>query len=201
MKFLSFALKITLLALVPVLTMTSCNDEPETARLHGTIKLDNATLWETWQDSGEVQLTLFPKFVQALPPEGKGWGDVPDNFFGPGAPGGRFALSAPSYVTVINYVPGQTEYEYEFEVAPGEYSALALGLRHDLITDPSLRTATLGVHWNTPNEVSHGIVIKFAPGDNYVFNEPAPSVLNLDKGDDVEINFRADFGFVNLWYQ
>lgn len=183
--------------------MTSCDDddEPNTAKVHGTISFENAAVWAAWKDLGEVQVSLFPKFVQALPPAGQGWGDIPDDFFGPGVPGGRFALGAPSAIMELVYVPGQTEYEYELEVTPGEYSALAVGFRHDTITDPSLRTATLGVHWDNPNEVSHGIVIKFAPGPNFIFNEPAPSVITLEKGDNKEINFKADFAFVDAWFQ
>lgn len=193
-----------LLALVPMLAMTSCDDDddPTTAIIKGTITIDNTQLWETWQDSGEIQLSLFPKFVLAAPPAGAGWGDIPDNFFGPGAPGGRFALGAPSEITVLDLVPGQSQYNYEFEVEPGEYSALALGFRHDFVTDPSKRSATLGVHWNQPDSVSHGIVIKVPAGGGVfipIINEPAPSVINVEAGDVEVINFRADLAYVNVW--
>jgi hypothetical protein len=206
MRIFSFALKMMLLLMVPVLAFTSCKDDeptPDTAKIHGTITIDNADLWATWKDSGEVQLTLFPEFVLALPPAGKGWGEIPDNFYGPGVPGGTYALSAPVNVLVINYSPGANQIQYELEVDPGTYSALALGLRHNTITDPSLRTATLGVHWGEPDTTSHGVVIKISAGGQIIpiLNYPAPSAITVEKGDEVEINFRADFGFVETWFQ
>ena len=212
MKILSFSLKIMLLALIPAFLMTSCKDEdnpPDTATIHGTITLENAQLWDTWKDSGEVQLTLFPEFVLAVPPAGAGWGTIPDNFFGPGVPGGTFALGAPISVNVIDYAPGTNEIHYELEIDFGTsesatFSALALGLRHNNISDPALRTATLGVHWGEPDTVSHGIVIKIDVGGGQIipiFNYPAPSTFTVEKGDNLEINFKADFDFVNQWYQ
>jgi hypothetical protein len=105
---------------------------------------------------------------------------------------------------VLTYVPGQTEYHYELEVEPGTYSALAIGLRHHTIVDPSLRTATLGVHWGTPAEVSHGIVLKADVGGGQIitiFDEPAPVEITVQRGDEREINFKADFAFVEAWYQ
>ncbi len=63
------------------------------------------------------------------------------------------------------------------------------------MTDPSLKTATLGVHWNTPGTVSHGVVI--AP----FFNYPAPVSFDIAAGEEKEINFKADFGFVTTWYR
>lgn len=204
MRILNFSLKLILLAMVAILVIPACkDDEPETAKIHGTIKFDNVQLWDTWKDSGDVIVSIFPKFVLALPPAGAGWGDVPDDFYAPGVPGGRYAIGAPSASVELTYVPGQTEYDYSFEVAPGEYSALAVGFRHDRISDPSLKTATLGVHWDHPNEVSHGIVLKIDVGGGQVitlFNDPAPSTITVDKGDDVELNFRADFAFVTQWY-
>jgi hypothetical protein len=207
MRILSFSLKITLLALMPLLCMNSCKDDdakPDTAKISGTITIENAQIWEMWKDSGEVQLTIFPKFVAAVPPAGAGWGEVPDGFFGPGVPGGRFALGAPVNAQnpiILEYQPGVTQYNYSITLDPGEYSALALGFRHDNIIDPTKRTATLGVHFGNPNEVSHGIVIRPAIGAPNIFNEPAPSTIILEKGDDVTINFRADFGIIPLWYQ
>ena len=206
MRIFSFALKMTLLLIVPVLMFTSCDDDdpqPETAKIHGTITIDNADLWATWKDSGEVQLTIFPDFVLALPPAGQGWGVVPDNFYGPGVPGGTYALGAPSGVLVVDYSPGANTIEYELEVSPGTYSALALGIRHNTIVDPSLRTATLGVHWGEPDTTSHGVVIKINAGGQFIpiLNYPAPSSITVDKGDNVEIDFRADFGFVETWFQ
>lgn len=195
-----------LLALMPMMIMTSCGDddpEPETATIHGTITIDSVAYWSVWQDSGEVQVTLFPAF--SLDPMA-GWGDIPENFLYPGFPGGRFALGAPYNAQnpiVLTYVPGQNMYHYEMEVEPGTYSALALGFRHDLITDPSTRTATLGVHFGQPNAVSHGIVLKIVAGPQTItlFDEPAPTAITVEKGDNVEINFRADFSFVDEWYQ
>ncbi len=84
--------------LAPVVIMTSCKDDeptPDTATIHGTITIDNAPLWATWQDSGEVQLTIFPAFVDAAPPAGAGWGPISPNVLYPGFPGGTFALGAP----------------------------------------------------------------------------------------------------------
>lgn len=205
MRILSFSLKIILLALAPFMVMTSCNEDdpqPETARIHGTISLNNAALWQTWQDSGEVQVTIFPAFSLNPP---AGWGDIPVDALYPGFPGGRFALGAPYNAQnplVLTYVPGQNEYHYELEVEPGTYSALAVGFRHDLITDPSKKTATLGVHWGTPATVSYGIVLKVDVGGGQIvtiLDEPAPQAITVAKGDDVEINFKADFGFVNVW--
>jgi hypothetical protein len=72
---------------------------------------------------------------------------------------------------------------------------LAVGFRHDLIADPSLRTATLGVYWDNPNTVSHGIAI--AP----IFNYPAPAIITVEAGDELDLDFRADFAFVNVWFQ
>jgi hypothetical protein len=204
MRILSFSLKLMLLALMPMLVMTSCgdDDDPTTATIKGTITIDNTQLWETWQDSGEIQLSLFPAFVLAAPPAGAGWGDIPDGFFGPGVPGGRFALGAPSEVRVIDLVPGQSQYNYEFEVEPGTYSALALGFRHDFVTDPSKRSATLGVHYGQPDSISHGVVIRVDIGGGIivpVINEPAPSTITVEAGDVEEIDFKADLGYVLVW--
>jgi hypothetical protein len=207
MKIFSFSLKLMLLALVSTMTMTSCDDDdpqPTTAKIHGTVTIDNAELWSTWKDSGEVQLTIFPAFSLNPP---AGWGDIPVDALYPGFPGGTFALGAPYNAQdpiVFTYVPGKTQYDYVLEVEPGTYSALAVGFRHDLITDPSKKTATLGVHWNNPNVVSHGIVLKVDVGGGQIitiFDEPAPSPITVVAGDDVEINFRADFAFVEAWFQ
>ena len=182
-----------------------CNDDQfTTATISGKITILNSDLWATWQDSGEVQLTIFPAFSLNPP---AGWGDIPANALYPGFPGGRFALGAPYNAQnpiVLTYVPGKTEYEYQLEVEPGTYSALAVGLRHDLITDPSLRTATLGVHFGQPASVSHGIVFKIDVGGGQiitVFDEPAPSAITVVAGDELEINFTADFAFVEAWFQ
>ena len=208
MRILSFSLKIMLLALLPFITMTGCDDDddPTTATISGTITFENVDEWATWQDSGEVQVTIFPEF--SLDPfPGSGWGEVPDDFYGPGVPGGRFALGAPWNAQnpfILTYVPGQTQYNYSIEVDPGTYSALAVGFRHDFISDPTRRTATLGVHWDNPNTVSHGIILKIDVGGGQIitlFNEPAPTPITVEAGEELDIDFKADFGFVNEWYQ
>lgn len=206
MKHFSILSKPVLALLIIAASLTACKDDdvkPTTAKIYGVITIDNTNLWATWQDSGEVQLTIFPAFSLNPP---AGWGEIPDNTFGPGVPGGTFAIGAPYNAQnplVATYQPGATQYSYELTVDPGTYSALALGLRHNRITDPSKRTATLGVHWDNPNVVSHGIVIKVNVGGGVivpVFNFPAPVPITVQAGDEREINFRADFGFVEDWY-
>lgn len=191
------------------LFLVSCEDDeevtpgPVTTSIFGTITFENTDVWANWVDSGEVQITLFPEFSLDPP---AGWGEVPDNFFGPGVPGGTYAIGAPynsQDPIVLEYEAGKTEYTYEIEVEPGTYSALAAGFRHDFVADPSLRSATLGVHWGNETEVSHGIVIKINAGGMVVpvYDFPAPSAIEVAEGEQKEINFRADFGFVNQWYQ
>lgn len=186
------------------LSLQSCKKEADKiTKVYGVITLENAEEWATWKDSGEVQVTLFPQF--SLDPLA-GWGAVPDNFFGPNIPGGTFAVGAPynsQNPLILTYEPGKTQYSYEIELEPGTYSALALGFRHNLVTDPSKKTATLGVHWDTPAQVSHGIVIRIRTPSGAivpVFNFPAPTTFTLTEGEQKEINFKADFGFVNQWY-
>lgn len=191
------------LALAAIIFLGSCDkDEVQTTKVHGTITIENAGEWATWQDSGEVQLTVFPAF--SLDPLA-GWGEVPDNFFGPGVLGGTYAAGAPynsQNPLVLDYVPGKTQYHYELELEPGTYSALALGFRHDLVTDPTKKTATLGVHWGQADSTSHGIVIRIKAGGAIipVYNYPAPLSFTIDEGEQKEINFNADFDFVNQWY-
>ena len=200
--FLTMAAAFLALAVV----FSSCNkdDEPTKTTVYGTITIDNADTWASWVDSGEVQLTLFPEF--SLDPLA-GWGEVPDDFFGPGVPGGTYAVGAPynsQNPLILEYEPGKTQYDFEIEVDPGTYSALALGFRHDFVNDPTLKSATLGVYWDKPNEVSHGIVIKVpGAGGTYmpIFNYPPPVTFEVKAGEQKELNFKADFGFVNVWYQ
>jgi len=197
---------IALIAIFSSLFFTSCKkDDPPRTRVYGTITIDNANLWATWKDSGEVQVTVFPKF--SLSPLA-GWGVIPDNTLGPNVPGGTFAIGAPynsQNPLVLEYVPGKTVYEYEIELEPGTYSALALGFRHDRVVDPSRKTATLGVHWGNPDAVSHGVVIKIPAGPPGtfvpIFNFPAPLSFDIAADEEKEINFKADFNFVNVWYQ
>jgi len=95
------------------------------------------------------------------------------------------------------------ENQYEIEVDPGTYSALATGFRHDFVTDPTRRTATLGVHWNNPTQVSHGVVIKVDVGGGNiipVLNFPPPEPITVMVGDEITINITADFGFVEQWF-
>ncbi|MDH3649522.1 MAG: hypothetical protein OEQ53_07555 [Saprospiraceae bacterium] len=190
-----------------VITITSCNnddDQPDVTSIKGSITLDNEATWAQWVDSGEVQVTLFPAFSLNPP---AGWGEVPDDFFGPSVPGGLYAIGAPFNAqnpVVLQYVPGQSTYEYDIEVEPGTYSALAVGFRHDFVVDPTLRTATLGVHWNNENQVSHGIEIKANIGGGNIislFEFPAPTEISVSAGEQKVINFKADFDFVLAWYR
>ena len=201
--------KLTLYSLLLLVGLgilaTGCGDDipPDTAIIKGTVTIENIDVWATWQDSGEVQLTIFPEFSLSPP---SGWGEVPDGTFGPGVPGGTFALGAPfnsQNPIVLTYEAGKTKYDYEMEVDPGTYSAIALGFRHNSITDPSLRTATLGVHHNNPNAVSHGVVVKADVGGGNIvtfFDYPEPTTFTVDDGEEMKINFTADFGFVLDWY-
>ncbi len=205
MRYLSFSLKLILLALVAIMVIPACKDdepEPDTATIHGTISLDHSELWSTWKDSGVVELTIFPEFTLNPP---AGWGDIPVDGLYPGFPGGRFPIGAPSNASdpfIINVVPGQTEYHYELKVKPGIYSALAVGFRHNLITDPAKKSATLGVAWGHSTELSHGLLIKLDAGGGQfitIIDDPAPIGFNLEKGDKLEVNFKADLGFVQVW--
>ena len=190
-----------------IIFLSSCGEDlpPNTALIKGNITIENADVWANWVDSGEVQLTIFPEFSLNPP---AGWGEIPDGAFGPGVPGGTYAIGAPSNSQnpiILEYEEGKSEYDYELEVDPGTYSALALGFRHDNVPDASLRTATLGVHHNNPNVVSHGVVIKatIPPGGNIItiFDYPAPSTFSVVDGEVLELDFKADFNFVNEWYR
>ena len=187
--------------------LSSCGDDelpPNTSIIKGKVIIENADTWSTWVDSGEVQLTVFPEFSLNPP---AGWGEIPDGVLGPNVPGGTFAIGAPfnsQNPLVFEYEQGKTEYEYELEVDPGTYSALALGFRHNFVNDASRRTATLGVYYNDPNTVSHGVVIKADVGGGTivpVFNYPAPATFTVADGETIELDFRADFNFVTQWYR
>ncbi len=194
----------TMILAVSSFFFSSCkDDEPKTTKVYGTITLDNAEKWATWQDSGLLEVTIFPAF--SLDPAA-GWGAIPDGFFGPGSLGGTYAVGAPynsQDPVVLTYKAGQTKYDYEIEVEPGTYSALAIGFRNNSVTDPSLKTATLGCYWDNENMVSHGIVIKIQAGPSVqtIFDEPAPAAITVKAGEQKELNFKADFGFVDVWYQ
>lgn len=188
------------------LFLTSCGDDDQatTTKVFGTITIENTDTWQVWQDSGEVQVTIFPEF--SLDPMA-GWGEVPDGAFGPNVPGGTFAVGAPynsQNPVILTYEAGKTTYDYEIELEPGTYSALAVGFRHTFVTDPSLKTATIGAHWGNENEVSHGIVIKVDVGGGNIvkiFDYPAPTTFEIKDGEEKEINFKCDFAFVEQWYQ
>jgi len=195
----------TLIALAASVFLGACkDDEPTTTKVYGTITIENSDTWAAWVDSGDVELTVFPTF--SLDPLA-GWGEVPDNFFGPNVLGGTFPVGAPynsQNPVVFTYTPGKTTYDYEIELEPGTYSALALGFRHDYINDPTLKSASLGVHWGNPDAVSHGVVIRIRAGNGAIipiFNYPAPLSFTVAEGEEKEINFKADFDFVNSWYQ
>lgn len=188
MKFRLLGLMTAMLAVSALFLTTGCkdDDEPKTTKVYGTITIDNADLWATWQDSGVVEVTIFPAFsIDPL----AGWGETPNGTFAVGAP---YNSQDP---VILTYEPGKTKYDYEIEVEPGTYSALAVGFRHDGITDPQKKTATLGVHYGNEDVVSHGI--KIQP----FFNYPAPSTIEIKAEEQLEFNFKADFGFVELWYQ
>ncbi|HHM21485.1 MAG TPA: hypothetical protein ENJ20_05620 [Bacteroidetes bacterium] len=185
--------------------LTNCKNDPapKTTKIFGTVTIENADTWVSWVDSGVVEVTIFPAFSLDPP---AGWGEVPDGFFGPDVPGGIFPLGAPynsQNPVVLTYEPGKTVYDYEIEVEPGMYSALGLGFRHNFVNDPTRKTATLGVYWGNENEVSHGIVIKVDVGGGNIitiYNEPPPSVIEIEEGEQLELNFKADFDFVKEWY-
>ena len=192
---------------ISIIFLTSCGDDelpPNTALITGTVIIENTDVWANWIDSGEVQLTIFPEFSLNPP---AGWGEVPNGTFGPGVPGGTFALGAPfnsQNPLILEYEAGKTEYDYELEVDPGTYSALAVGFRHNFVNDASRRTATLGVHHNNPGTVSHGVVIKADVGGGTIvpiFNYPAPVSFTVADGETLELDFKADFSFVTQWYR
>ena len=199
--------QLVILALaLTTFTLTSCDDDddikPTTATIKGVITFDNVELWDTWQDSGEVQLSIFPEF--SLDPLA-GWGEVPDNFFGPGAPSQTSAVGPPAFnPIVVDYQEGSDQYAFELEIQnieePVTFSAIAIGIRHDFIQDPTRRSATLGVWWDNENEVSHGIVIRPAIGAPPIFDYPAPESFTVEPGDEIELNLKADWGFVEDWY-
>lgn len=209
MNMLRFLKSTVFMALmVSLMAISSCKKDddqpaPTTAIIKGNITLLNTNIWAQYQDSGEVQLTIFPAFSLNPP---AGWGPVPDNAFGPGVPGGTFAVGAPSNAQnplIFEYQANANVGTYELEVDPGTYSALALGFRHNLVTDPSLKTATLGVHWDNPGQTSYGIVIKANIAGNVVtlFDEPAPTTFTVEAGDEITIDFTADFGIIPQWYR
>jgi hypothetical protein len=194
---IAFAIGLT------IFLLPSCKDDvvvPTEATINVTVTFDNTELWETWADSGEIQLTFFPEFM--LDPL-SGWGEVPDDTFGPGSPGGTFPVGAPSSAFTINFSKDTSVYRFALtltEMTEGViFSAAAVGFRHDLISAPNLKTASLGVHWGNESEVSYGIVIKPAIGAPPVFDFPAPTTFTVEPGDVLDLNFKADLAFVEVW--
>lgn len=180
-------LGLSVLLLTAVVTLNSCkDDEPKTTKVYGTITLENADQWAAWQDSGVVEVTIFPAF--SLDPLA-GWGEVNGYLTPQGAP---YNSQDP---VVLTYTPGKTQYDYEIEVEPGTYSALGVGFRHNRFTDPTCKTATLGVYYGNENEVSYGIVIPNTP-----INYPAPSAITVKAEEQKEINFKVDMGFISTWF-
>ncbi|MBL7993883.1 hypothetical protein JNM05_00785 [bacterium] len=187
--------KITFLSIVmgtalAIFAFTGCDDsKPDTATIHGTITFRNVDVWKASGtgtkadvDSGEVQVTIFGDGI---------WADQGGGYVVPG--GAPFNAQNP---LILTRVASDSTYEYSLEVDPGTYSALAVGFRTNRNVSADMKTATLGVYWNMPNQVSHGITIPMSP-----FNYPAPVAITVAKGDDVALNFVADFGFVNMWFQ
>ena len=197
---------LSVMAIVGIIFFSSCGSEdlpPNTALIKGTVTMENIDVWESWVDSGEVQLTIFPEFSLNPP---AGWGEIPNDVLGPGVPGGTFAIGAPfnsQNPIILEFEEGKTEFDFEIEVDPGTYSALAVGFRHDFVEDASKRSATLGVYHNNADEVSHGITINVDFGGMItpIFDFPAPVSFSVADGETLELNFKADFGFVNEWYQ
>ena len=157
-------MKITLLAIIAVFSMTSCKKDeavPDTARITGTVFIDNADLGHV-KDSGDVQPS-FPEFSLSSCRMGRysRW------LFWPVSPG-RFALGAPSGTETIPYSPGLTQFSYTITVDPGTYSCLALGFRNNRIVDPSQNRNT-GCFLGTSGFKSWHLILPY-------FNEPPYSV-------------------------
>lgn len=183
--------------ILTILVTAGCDDDkpPSFAVIRGTITFDNVGEWATWQDSGQVDISIWPAYNLATPASSSGWGAYPADFYFPGSTAGVAPLGPPAFDTVLVRNGSATTYDYSFQVEPGTYSAVAVGFRHSGITDPATRTASLGVHWGMPDSVSHGIVL--VP----FFDYPSPSSVTVVAGDVVDLDFKADFGFVNLWFQ
>jgi hypothetical protein len=59
------------------------------------------------------------------------------------------------------------------------------------------------VYHGKENEVSYGVVIKVDVGGGNIVNAldyPAPTTFTIKAEEQKEINFKADFSFVNVWY-
>lgn len=176
-----------LLALsVLALNIIGCDDDkPDTAIIHGTITFKNISFWSqsgdvASADSGVVEVVIFPDSVWKA------------------GPNGTFAYGAPENAQnpfILNINSTDSTYEYEIEVKPGTYSALAVGFRTNRAYAADKKTATMGVHWDHADSVSYGFSIPMTP-----FNYPAPAAIVLNKGDNVQIDFKADYKFVQTWF-
>ena len=193
---------------VAVLTVASCNKDdddtipPNAAIFTGVITMENIDVWREWQGLGDVHVNVFPEFSIDPP---MGWGPVPDGAYAPDFVGGTFAVGLPvSNPIELDFSEGQTEFGYTFTLnnmeGPVTFSALAVAFVHDTITDTQLRTAPLGVWWANRDSVSHGVVIKPAIGADPIHDYPAPASFTINPGEFLELDFKADFGFVEDWY-
>lgn len=187
MKAKTTFLSIVMGTALAIFAFTGCDDsKPNTATIHGTITFKNLYTWTqsgtvSSADSGEVQVVIFPD---------SGWAS---------GTGGTFARVAPFNANdpvILTINPLDSTYEYSIEVEPGTYSALAVGYRtnRNYSSASGKKTATLGVHWDHPDSVSYGFTFTGVPG------YPAPAPITVLKGDDVEINFRADYKFAATWF-
>jgi hypothetical protein len=177
-----------LMIMVMSLVMFACTDSstPDTATIHGTITFKNFSSWKASGthtiadvDSGVVEVTIFGDSIWTL------------------SNGVRAPINAPfnsQNPFVINRIAGDSIYEYSIDVDPGTYSALAVGFRTNRSYSATKKTATLGVYWNHPDSVSSGLYIPSA------LNDPAPSPITVAKGDNVQLDFKANFGFVTTWF-
>ncbi len=171
-----------IVVLISFTAFYSCSEDSSSSdvtRVYGTITMENTQFWPAWEDSGEVQVTIFADNV---------WQKSPTSF----PVGPPFNFNDPY---ILTYEPGKTQYDYEIEVEPGTYSALAVGFNIFNQSIPADRqTATLGVYWGNPDSVSHGLIIP--PFLNY----PVPSDISIADGEEKRLDFKADFAFVLGWY-
>lgn len=193
-NFMKKTLLLSLILAIGIMILSGCDDDkkPTTATIKGTVTFKNVSVWKASgsftkadEDSGEVEVTIFADSV---------WKN---------GPGGRVPYGAPynaNNPVVFTRAAGDSTYQYEIEVEPGTYSALAVGFRTNRAVSSDKKTATLGVHWGMPDSVSHGIYIApalpYFPGYDY----PAPAAITVEAGDELTLNFKADFGFVNSWF-
>lgn len=184
--------RITLLSILmgvalAAFAFTGCDDDkPNTATIHGTITFKNLNTWTqsgsvSSADSGVVEVVIFPE---------SGWAS---------GTGGTFARVAPvnaNNPVIFEIDSTDSTYEYSIDVPPGTYSALAVGYRtnRSYSSASGKKTATLGVHWDHPDSVSYGFTFTGVPG------YPAPSPITVSKGDDVTIDFKANYGFISTWF-